>query len=70
MGVRGLYSLGSGKGKVAGCCENGDEHLGFIKCTEFFASLNNYQLLHAGGHLIINLTACPTIWGQRRTERV
>jgi len=41
MGVHGLYSLGSGKGKVAGCCEKGDEHLGFIKYTEFLASLNN-----------------------------
>jgi len=70
MGVRGLYSLGSGKGKFAGCCEYVDEHLGFIKCTEFFASLNNYQLLHAGGHLIINLPGCSTSWGQRRTELV
>jgi len=78
MGVHGLYSLGSGKGKVAGCCEKGDEHLGFIKYTEFLASLNNYNLLHGGGHLITNFPAvygscepgCPTIWGQRRTGRV
>jgi hypothetical protein len=78
MGIRGLYSLGSGKGNVASCCENVDEHLGFIKFTEFLASLNNYQLFRGGGHLITNLPAvygpcepgCPTIWGQRRTERV
>jgi len=71
MGVHGLYSVGSGKRKIAGCCEKGDEHLGFIKCTEFLASLYNY-------HLITNFPAvygscepgCPTIWVQRRTERV
>ena len=33
MGGHGLYSLGSGKAKVVGCCEKGDEHMGFIKCT-------------------------------------
>ena len=54
MAVRVLCSLGPGKGKVAGCCENGDEHLGFIKFIEFLASLNNYQLFHGGGHLITN----------------
>jgi hypothetical protein len=40
MEVRVLYSLGPAKGKVAACCENGDEHLGFIKFIEFLA----YQL--------------------------
>jgi hypothetical protein len=60
MGVRRLYSFGSGKGKVAGCCEKGDEHLGFIKFTEFLASLNNYQPFHGAGHLITNL---PAVYG-------
>jgi hypothetical protein len=36
-GVRGLGidSLGSGQGQVAGCCANGSEFLGFIKCEGF-----------------------------------
>ena len=34
-GVSGQDCYGSGQGQLAGCCENGDEHLGFIKCGEF-----------------------------------
>jgi hypothetical protein len=27
---------GSGQGQLAGCCEHGNEHYGFIKCGEYF----------------------------------
>jgi hypothetical protein len=30
-----LDRSGSGQGQVAGCCECGNKHLGFIKCREF-----------------------------------
>jgi hypothetical protein len=31
MGQRGVYSSNLGWGQVAGCCEHGDEHSGYIK---------------------------------------
>ena len=34
MRVLGLKSCGSGQGKVACCCEHGDEHSGSIKRRE------------------------------------
>jgi hypothetical protein len=46
MAVGGLHSLGSGNGKFGGCYER----LGFIKSTEFLASLNNHQLFYGGGY--------------------
>jgi len=35
MGGRGLPWSSSGLGTVAGCCEHGNEHLGFVKYGEF-----------------------------------
>jgi hypothetical protein len=37
----GLNSSGLGKGPVAGSCEHGNEHLGFIKGREFLDQLND-----------------------------
>ena len=34
-GGHGLDSSGSGQGQVAGCCECGNELLGFMKCGKF-----------------------------------
>jgi hypothetical protein len=39
-----LDSPGSGKGPVAGFCENGNEPSGSIKKQVFFDKLNVYQL--------------------------
>jgi len=35
MGEGGLESRGSGKVRVAGCCEKGDEPSSSVKCREF-----------------------------------
>ena len=45
IGVCELVSSGSGQGQVAGCCEQGNEPLGCIKCREHLDYLRNCQLL-------------------------
>ena len=40
---RRLYSSGSGLGQVAGCCENGDETSGSIKCEKCIYRLRKRQ---------------------------
>ena len=32
-------------GKIAECCEHGDEHSGSIKCREFLNKLKNYRVI-------------------------
>jgi len=39
MWGHGLDRAGSGCGQVAGTCECGNEHSGFIKCEEFLVQL-------------------------------
>jgi hypothetical protein len=36
---------GSGHGSVAGSCDHGNEHSGYIKGGEFFDRLSYYKLL-------------------------
>jgi hypothetical protein len=45
MILHGLDLSVTGQGKVAGCCEHGDEYLSFIKYVEFFDWLRNFGLL-------------------------
>jgi hypothetical protein len=48
MGRRGLVSSGSGKGQVAGSCDNGNEPSGCTKCREFIKYLKFSYLLRKG----------------------
>jgi hypothetical protein len=42
MGRCGLDSSGSVQGPVAGCCEHGHKHSGYIKGEEFLDKLTDY----------------------------
>ena len=46
----GLDRSGSRERQVAGCCECGNEPLGYIKCEEFLEQLST--LLHGVGWLV------------------
>jgi hypothetical protein len=41
----GLDPSGSGQGPVAGYCEDGNEHSGFMKRGEFLDQTSDYQLI-------------------------
>jgi hypothetical protein len=41
MGWCILGLCGSREGQLAGCCEHGSEHLGSIKCGDFFDCVRN-----------------------------